>query len=264
MTEFGWTEGHAGPTRRVSSFPPSSDRLIRASVHSARHDPDRLRETGGRPREGTDYARSRRAFLRTTGTGRGDPGSDRIRALSPRQKKQVVTIAFPETITSMDPDPASRNSPRESMYEAVFDRFLQQDRQGKYGGHIIESWQWTDGKMGMAVEVRQGVKFHDGSDLIAEDVASSMNRLKEIRYKATYAKVKEYQVPPGASPPPSARSLTARPRRPRMARVSEREARPTLAFAPRGGPPRGWVGVAEEAGRARTGAGPPSPQRKWR
>jgi peptide/nickel transport system substrate-binding protein len=81
------------------------------------------------------------------------------------------------------------------MYEAVFDRFLQQDRQGKYGPHIIESWQWTDGKMGMAVKVRQGVKFHDGSDLTAEDVAFSMNRLKEVSiYKATYAKVKEFQV----------------------------------------------------------------------
>ena len=81
------------------------------------------------------------------------------------------------------------------MNESVFDRFLQQDRQGKYGPNVIESWQWTDGKMGMAVKVHQGIKFHDGSDLTAEDVAFSMNRLKEISiYKATYARVKEYQV----------------------------------------------------------------------
>jgi peptide/nickel transport system substrate-binding protein len=39
------------------------------------------------------------------------------------------------------------------------------------------------------------VKFHDGSDLTAEDVAFSMQRLKtESIYKATYAKVKEFQV----------------------------------------------------------------------
>jgi peptide/nickel transport system substrate-binding protein len=107
----------------------------------------------------------------------------------------VVTIAFPETLTSMDPHPAPRNSPRESMYEAVFDRFLQQDRQGQYQGHVVESWQWTDSKMGMAIKVRQGIKFHDGSDLTAEDVAFSMERLKQVSiYKATYARVKEYQV----------------------------------------------------------------------
>ena len=137
---------------------------------------------------------TRRTFLRATGGAAALATG--VRAIPAHaQKKQVVTIAFPETVTSMDPHAAPRNSPRESLYEAVFDRFLQQDRQGKYGSHIIESWQWTDGKMGMAVKVRQGVKFHDGSDLTAEDVAFSMNRLKEVSiYKATYAKVKEYQV----------------------------------------------------------------------
>ena len=146
-------------------------------------------DTGGRPMRMT-----RRTFLRATG-GAAALATGVRATPAHAQKKQVVTIAFPETVTSMDPHPAPRNSPRESMYEAVFDRFLQQDRQGKYGPNVIESWQWTDGKMGMAIKVRQGVKFHDGSDLTAEDVAFSMNRLKEVSiYKATYAKVKEYQV----------------------------------------------------------------------
>src|SRR5215470_19650598 len=137
---------------------------------------------------------TRRTFLRATGGAAALATGVRATRVD-AQKKQIVTIAFPETVTSMDPHPAPRNSPRESMYEAVFDRFLEQDRQGKYGAHIIESWQWTDGKMGMAVKIRQGVKFHDGSELTAEDVAFSMNRLKEVSiYKATYARVKEYQV----------------------------------------------------------------------
>lgn len=136
---------------------------------------------------------TRRTFLRATGAATLTAGWGAVPAHA--QKKQVVTIAFPETVTSMDPHPAPRNSPRESMYEAVFDRFLQQDRQGKYGSHVLESWQWTDSKMGMAIKVRQGIKFHDGSDLTAEDVAFSMTRLKEVSiYKAVYAKVKEYQV----------------------------------------------------------------------
>jgi peptide/nickel transport system substrate-binding protein len=136
---------------------------------------------------------TRRTFLRAAGAAALTAG--RGAAPAHAQRKQVVTIAFPETVTSMDPHPAPRNSPRESMYEAVFDRFLRQDRQGKYASHVIESWQWTDDKMGMAIKVRQGIKFHDGSDLSAEDVAFSMNRLKEISiYKAVYAKVREYQV----------------------------------------------------------------------
>ena len=111
------------------------------------------------------------------------------------QKKQVVTIAFPETITSFDPHPAPRNSPRESMYEAVFDRFLQQDRQLKYQPHLVEAWQWGPDKMAMDLRIRQGVKFHDGSDLTAEDVAFSMERIKQVSiYKAIYGKIKEFQV----------------------------------------------------------------------
>jgi peptide/nickel transport system substrate-binding protein len=137
---------------------------------------------------------SRRTFLRTTGAGAAAYTIGRERpALA--QKRAVVTIAFPETITSFDPHPVPRNSPRESMYEAVFDRFVQQDRQLKYQPHIVESWAWGPDKMTMDLKIRQGVKFHDGSDLTAEDVAFSMERLKEVSiYKAIYSKVKEYQV----------------------------------------------------------------------
>jgi peptide/nickel transport system substrate-binding protein len=138
---------------------------------------------------------TRRSFLRTAGSGAAAAaalGRDR-RAWA--QKKQVVTIAFPETIASFDPHPAPRNSPRESMYEAVFDRFLQQDRQLRYQPHIVEGWQWGPDKMSLDLKVRQGVKFHDGSDLTAEDVAFSMERIKQISiYKAIYGKIKDFEV----------------------------------------------------------------------
>ncbi len=144
---------------------------------------------------------SRRTFLRTTGAGAAASTALGWERAALAQKKQTVTIAFPETVTTMDPQPAPRNSLRESMYEAVFDRYLQQDRQLKYHPHIIESWQWSNPeKMAMDVKIRQGVKFHDGSDLTAEDVAFSMERMKKDSiYKATYGKVKGFQVKDKAS-----------------------------------------------------------------
>jgi peptide/nickel transport system substrate-binding protein len=139
---------------------------------------------------------SRRTFLRTAGAGAAVTAGSSWGRLTAAQTRGAVTIAFPETVTTMDPQPAPRNSPRESMYEAVFDRYLQQDRQLRYHPHIVEAWQWSGpDKMAMDLKIRQGVKFHDGSDLTAEDVAFSMERMKkESIYKATYGKVREYRV----------------------------------------------------------------------
>jgi peptide/nickel transport system substrate-binding protein len=142
----------------------------------------------------------RRTFVRTAAAGAAVTALGWERAAL-AQKKQAVTIAFPETVTTLDPQPAPRNSPRESMYEAVFDRYLQQDRQLKYHPHIVEAWQWAGpDKMAMDLKIRQGVKFHDGTDLTADDVAFSMERMKaESIYKAIYGKVKEFQVKDKAS-----------------------------------------------------------------
>lgn len=139
---------------------------------------------------------SRRTFLKTTGAGAAALATFAWERAALAQRKQTVTIAFPETITTMDPQPAPRNSPRESMYEAVFDRYLQQDRQLRYHPHIVEAWQWSGPeKMAMDLKIRQGVKFHDGSDLTAEDVVFSMERMKrESIYRAIYGKVREFQV----------------------------------------------------------------------
>ncbi|MGH7264463.1 MAG: ABC transporter substrate-binding protein [Candidatus Rokuibacteriota bacterium] len=138
---------------------------------------------------------TRRAFLRTTGAGAAALGAGRA-APAFAQKKQTVTIAFPETVTSLDPQPASRNTPRESMYEAVFDRYVQQDRQLKYQPHLVEAWQWAaPDKMSMDLKIRQGVKFHDDADLTAEDVAFSLDRMRVTPpYKVVYEKIKEIQV----------------------------------------------------------------------
>jgi len=137
----------------------------------------------------------RRTFLRATGAGAAGLSTFGWERAVLAQRKQTVTIAFPEAVTTMDPQPAPRNSPRESMYEAVFDRYLQQDRQLKYHPQIVEAWSWGPDKMTMDLRVRQGVKFHDGSDLTAEDVAFSMERMKKDSiYRATYGKVKEFQV----------------------------------------------------------------------
>ena len=60
---------------------------------------------------------TRRTFLRATGGAAALATG--VRAIPAHaQKKQVVTIAFPETVTSMDPHPAPRNSPPPSPFRS--------------------------------------------------------------------------------------------------------------------------------------------------
>jgi peptide/nickel transport system substrate-binding protein len=46
---------------------------------------------------------------------------------------------------------------------------------------IAESWTISDDGLKYTVKLRQGVKFHDGSELTAEDVAFSMDRMLRIK-----------------------------------------------------------------------------------
>jgi peptide/nickel transport system substrate-binding protein len=64
--------------------------------------------------------------------------------------------------------------------------------EGTIRPHLAESWEPVDGKLDhWRFYLRQGVKFHDGSELTAEDVAFSMNRLMAMGkgYSGTMGKV---------------------------------------------------------------------------
>ena len=64
--------------------------------------------------------------------------------------------------------------------------------EGRLRGHLAEKWEAVDGKVDhWRFTLRQGVKFHDGSELEAEDVAFSMERLLAIGqgYSGTVGKL---------------------------------------------------------------------------
>ncbi len=64
----------------------------------------------------------------------------------------------------------------------VFDSLVMFDaEQRKFVPHVAESWTRIDGKT-MEFKIRQGIKFHDGSDLDADDVVHSLNFGKDPKY----------------------------------------------------------------------------------
>jgi peptide/nickel transport system substrate-binding protein len=89
-----------------------------------------------------------------------------------------LKIAVAADITSMDPH-FFNLFPNNNMAEHIFDKLLQMDPDSKLIPGIALSWKPIDEKT-WEFKLRKGAKFHDGSEVTAEDVAFSIDRVAQI------------------------------------------------------------------------------------
>ncbi len=89
-----------------------------------------------------------------------------------------LKIAVAADITTMDPH-FFNLFPNNNMAEHIFDKLVQMDPDSKMIPGIALSWKAIDDKT-WEYKLRKGVKFHDGSELTAEDVAFSIDRVAQI------------------------------------------------------------------------------------
>ena len=99
-------------------------------------------------------------------------------ALPPGAAAQELKIAVAADITSMDPH-FFNLFPNNNMAEHIFDKLVQMDADSKMIPGIATSWKVIDPTT-WEFKLRKGVKFHDGSELTAEDVAFSIDRVAQI------------------------------------------------------------------------------------
>lgn len=62
----------------------------------------------------------------------------------------------------------------------VYDTLVYPTREGTVQPQVAKSWEVSEDGLIWTFHLRQGIKFHDGSELTAEDVAFSMDRLTTI------------------------------------------------------------------------------------
>jgi len=90
-----------------------------------------------------------------------------------------VTIAYNDEIATLDPHKVNRNLTQLSPHKAIWDHFIAQDHDLKLVPHVLKKWEWANAdKTALDVQVQEGIKFHNGDPLTAEDVAFSLERLK--------------------------------------------------------------------------------------
>lgn len=121
-------------------------------------------------------------------TPSADPGASKDPALStdsgsnePAEKTHpTLNLRITSDITSLDPQVTTVNE-EYCMFVQIFEGLV------KFNGTKFEAvpllatdWTISDDGLEYVFNLRQGVKWHDGSDFTAEDVVFTMNRAKEM------------------------------------------------------------------------------------
>lgn len=87
-----------------------------------------------------------------------------------------VTFSWP---TYIDPAVGSDFS-SSSSFVNLYDTLVYPTSKGDVVPHVAESWETSKDGLTWTFSLRKGIKFHDGSELTAEDVVFSMDRLIAI------------------------------------------------------------------------------------
>jgi peptide/nickel transport system substrate-binding protein len=91
---------------------------------------------------------------------------------------QNLRMGVGAQITSADPH-FHNISPNNAYASMVFDNLLETDSKARLIGSLAESWKPV-GEDAWEFTLRRGVRFHNGSDFTAEDVAFTLQRLPNV------------------------------------------------------------------------------------
>ncbi|MCK4391527.1 ABC transporter substrate-binding protein [Candidatus Bipolaricaulota bacterium] len=94
------------------------------------------------------------------------------------QDKSILRIGFSWT-TFIDPAVASDYSSSSAVIN-LYDTLVYPTPEGDVVPHAAKSWEVSSDNLTYTFKLRKGIKFHDGSELTAEDVKFTMDRLLEI------------------------------------------------------------------------------------
>lgn len=78
-----------------------------------------------------------------------------------------------------------------SLNSSIYDYLVEIDTDGKLAPSLATSWESADGKV-WTIRLREGVKFHDGSDFGSEDVRFTIERTQDP--KVGHLKAQEFTV----------------------------------------------------------------------
>jgi peptide/nickel transport system substrate-binding protein len=93
-----------------------------------------------------------------------------------------------QLIMKLDKDPDNFNpilsstSYGSAIYSQVYDSLFDYNDKWEPIGRLAESWTFTNNNLTMTIKLRQGIKFHDGTDFTADDVVFTYMSIMDKEY----------------------------------------------------------------------------------
>jgi peptide/nickel transport system substrate-binding protein len=105
-----------------------------------------------------------------------------------------ITVAVDEEAKGWDPHNSTAFSSF-TFYEHVYECPVRYDAKGEIEASLAESWEVPDNKT-LIFNLRKGVKFHNGREMVADDFVYSFNRLKhpDARYPTMWEAIESMNV----------------------------------------------------------------------
>ena len=104
------------------------------------------------------------------GTGENDPAGG---SASGTTKTDLVVTTYTDP-KNLNPFQIEGRQAQRINFQ-IFERLVNQGEEpGTYEGMLAESWEFDEDGLGITMNLRQGVKFHNGQEMTAEDVQFSM------------------------------------------------------------------------------------------
>ncbi|MDR1732392.1 MAG: ABC transporter substrate-binding protein [Synergistaceae bacterium] len=101
-------------------------------------------------------------------------------------KKTSVVFRTKTEPDTLDPHRTAGNGDPQLPQYQIYESLFRCESSGKIVPALCESYTFTDDKMSLSVKLREGVKFHDGSSMSADDVVYSINRSLTTGFNGTY------------------------------------------------------------------------------
>ncbi|MCW4115198.1 ABC transporter substrate-binding protein [Aurantimonas sp. MSK8Z-1] len=125
---------------------------------------------------------TRRNLLKAAGAGLAIASFLRG-GLAQAADSDTVTIAYNVNLPAFDPTvgPSAVNPTIQAIYRSVFDQYVGQKPDLSFEPGLLTEWGWNEDKTKIHMTVRDGVKWHDGSDFTAQDVVWSLERAGDAK-----------------------------------------------------------------------------------